>query len=610
MTITESDVTMPEGTAAPEGAVLGPGPATEEEVTFRRKPMVGWFDPSQLMRTAARVLLSEVFGEYADKRELQAALSKPDVHRYTDDDEMWIDFIADLGDGFDSTYTLAWLLARKELELPLGAGERFQTRRGRVLVMGGDEVYPTASREEYNDRMAGPYEAALPCEPVGPVPDLFAIPGNHDWYDGLTSFIRQFCQGRWIGGWRTRQSRSYFALQLPQGWWLWGTDLALCADIDAPQLAYFLKVAREEAKPGDRVILCTPNPSWVVAGTHDPSAFDNLEFFERAVITKHHLSLAATLTGDMHHYARYEREGGGEHKFTAGGGGAYLINTHHLPETITLGYRKERDGTRYIPERDPVEFTRKATYPEVEESRRLARGAVGFGRLNVKFATMLGGMYALIGALLLVRPHPAMTSTLLQLAALPVAIAFALLFGAGLYGLSRMSPGAKPGDSGQAAIGHWILHLVAIGVTAYGLHRLLLHVPLPEGSLARLFFTILSLLLVIGVLGAVGYFVGSAIFGGFLVRADARGINTNEVFAAQRIEDYKNFLRLHIDAQGDLTVYPVKVPKINRKWRFVPAAAVGQSFYEPAESAPQAELIESPIVIRRPVPNRDEEKGG
>jgi hypothetical protein len=33
---------------------------------------------------------------------------KPD-----EDGEMWFDYVADLGDGFDATYAIAWLLARK-----------------------------------------------------------------------------------------------------------------------------------------------------------------------------------------------------------------------------------------------------------------------------------------------------------------------------------------------------------------------------------------------------------------------------------------------------------------------------------------------------------------
>ena len=48
-------------------------------------------------------------------------------------------------------------------------------------------------------------------------PSLYAVPGNHDWYDGLTAFLRLFARQRdaTIGGWRTRQSRSYFAVRLP-----------------------------------------------------------------------------------------------------------------------------------------------------------------------------------------------------------------------------------------------------------------------------------------------------------------------------------------------------------------------------------------------------------
>jgi hypothetical protein len=82
--------------------------------------------------------------------------------------------------------------------------------------MGGDQVYPTPSTEGYEDRLKGPYIAALPCPPHGvPRPTLYALPGNHDWYDGLTAFLRLFVRVKTdnIGGWRTEQSRSYFAVE-------------------------------------------------------------------------------------------------------------------------------------------------------------------------------------------------------------------------------------------------------------------------------------------------------------------------------------------------------------------------------------------------------------
>ena len=91
---------------------------------------------------------------------------------------------------------------------------------------------------------------------------MFVLPGNHDWYDGLTSFLRMFAQGRSIGGWRTRQTRSYFAVQLPHRWWLVGLDTQFGSELDAPQLRYFTRFLTAELQPGDSVILCSATPTW------------------------------------------------------------------------------------------------------------------------------------------------------------------------------------------------------------------------------------------------------------------------------------------------------------------------------------------------------------
>lgn len=66
-------------------------------------------------------------------------------------------------------------------------------------------------------------------------PSCFAIPGNHDWVDGLQIFQRYIHHKSWLGGWLLPQEKSYFALKLPQGWWLLGLDLALENDIDMCQ---------------------------------------------------------------------------------------------------------------------------------------------------------------------------------------------------------------------------------------------------------------------------------------------------------------------------------------------------------------------------------------
>src|SRR5690606_1693852 len=206
---------------------------------FIRKKMVNWYDPKQLAFTAVKTVISGIFGNFADRREMQAALD-PGVEYfdYSDRPELWVDFISDLGDGFNSTYTLAHLMAQEQLDL-----DGHLLKRGNILIMGGDQVYPTPELKEYNNRLKGPYNAAFPwIEGDKDRPSLFALPGNHDWYDGLTNFLRLFCQGRSLGNWHSKQRRSYFALKLHHDYWLWGIDVQLNADIDYPQLCYFKEI--------------------------------------------------------------------------------------------------------------------------------------------------------------------------------------------------------------------------------------------------------------------------------------------------------------------------------------------------------------------------------
>ena len=230
-----------------------PRPAAESDLGFRRRPMVRWFDPHQLIDTAVRVMLSGVFSAYADKRESQAR-EPAEVPDHSEHADLWLDYVADLGDGWNPTYTVARLLATEAITLDWD-GETHCTERGRVLVFGGDAVYPVPKAEEYENRMLGPYRAAMPCAPEQ-APELFAVAGSHDWYDGLVNFTSIFCRNRWVGGWKTRQRRSYFALKLPNGWWLWGIDVQFGASVDEVQLRYFAEVAADQMGPGDRVIVC------------------------------------------------------------------------------------------------------------------------------------------------------------------------------------------------------------------------------------------------------------------------------------------------------------------------------------------------------------------
>ncbi len=180
-------------------------------------------------------------------------------------------------------------------------------------MLGGDQIYPTASAKAYQGRLQDPYRCARPGDSGGGERHVYAIPGNHDWYDGLTAFIRLFCQRsqRTIGTWRTQQRRSYFAVRLREGWWLWSADLALEDDLDPPQQDYFDDQA-QFLKPGDRVILCLPSPTWVAA--FDATAREQPEVSQqsnKAKLIEKRVRLAQArvvlaLAGDLHHYARHE----------------------------------------------------------------------------------------------------------------------------------------------------------------------------------------------------------------------------------------------------------------------------------------------------------------
>jgi hypothetical protein len=72
----------------------------------------------------------------------------------------------------------------------------------------------------------------------------------------------------------------------------------------------------------------------------------------------------------------------------------------------------------------------------------------------------------------------------------------------------------------------------------------------------------------------------------------------NDVSSALSVEDYKNFARLHIDVEGCLTVYPVGLAQVPRRWTINPDSAPQAPWFTPedGESLSPA-LIEPPLVF-------------
>jgi len=625
---------VPYDPALPEDEPDGEQGHAPVQLTWVPQRMTRWFDPAQLIRTGIRALLSGIFGAYADERETQAALAhgaRPDILDYSSLSDFWIDFAADLGDGFDATYSVAWLLGQKNLagkvspEYSTHSDLLAATRRGDVLVLGGDQVYPTASRSEYENRFSGPFEAALPWVAEESRPHLFSIPGNHDWYDGLTSFIRLFCQQRSIGAWKTRQTRSYFAMRLPRRWWLLGIDIQLASDIDQPQLDYFAEVAAS-MQAGDHVILCTAQPSWVEEGDNS-NAYRNLLFFERTILCPRRAKLMLTLTGDLHHYARYSDTTGERHKITAGGGGAFLYGTHRLPEMIELTKADPSEAGEGTGAPTKT-YTRHAVYPDMSTSRRLRFGVLLLGFRNPGFVLALGLIYTLCGWLLqsasqgslLVQstvgagaPMDALMAWLSMqplsrighvlgvlleiMVQVPALMVIAVLLVFGLYKFCSPDPGRPTWLKWIGAV-HGVAHLALIFLLTWWFAHINASLGLQGPGHWRLWMQgglyIVEMIAIGGPLGALLFSL-----------ALLPGVNMNEAFSSQRIEHYKNFLRLHLQADGTLTVYPVGIRRIVR-WKLNPSVSRREPYFVPRRDAPpRVHLIEEPFAVPGPAAPSD-----
>jgi len=514
----------------------------------RKRSMVGWYDPRVLMHSAYQIAIANIFGRHSDTRLIEALASQPQAEfKYSaQEGDFWFDYVSDVGDGWNSTYAIADAIAQPELKV-LHQGASESTRAGRVLVFGGDEVYPYPSRSEYEVRTETPYARAFAGRAH---PDVYAIPGNHDWYDSLVAFSRTFCRPeRGFAGCATRQTRSYFALELPQNWWLLAIDLQLGADLDEPQVQYFQKVAaRMDADA--QLIFCVPEPRWILEEAYP--RHENYEeesstrFLEEQVFKR---KARVFLTGDLHFYKRHE-DAAGNQKITSGGGGAFLHPTH-APAS-----RELRNG-----------FQQRAAYPDEKTSARLAWRNFLFPLLNPKAGWLYAFLYAMSAWLASASLEAADVITL------PTALSAAINAAVrdplnGMWLITIFAGFIFFTDThvrwwrilGGAF--HALLHMAAAFLVGWVALLLTVQVfDLYYGGVVQL----LASGLITVLLGAVA---GSFILGVYLfVSIRIFGRHSNEAFSSLRIQDFKQWLRLRIDAVGTLTIYAIGIDRVPRRWR-------------------------------------------
>ncbi|HEX8844302.1 MAG TPA: metallophosphoesterase [Pyrinomonadaceae bacterium] len=624
--------------------------ATPEE---KRLPMVGWYDPRQLAQTGVEVAISTIFGRHSDHRLVEAMGVTRDgeqFYDYTYDyedngkdicrpdktkprDSIWIDYVGDVGDGWNSTYAIAYHLAETGrtftyTDKDTGTKHQAETKRGDLLIFGGDEVYPTASREMYEDRLLAPYETAL-RRTYGTHPHVFAIPGNHDWYDSLVAFTRLFTSRPWFAGWRTRQTRSYFALKLPHNWWLLGTDVQLGSDIDAPQMKYFESLTQEmdaeEKRSGEpaSIILCHAEPHWIRAaqyGGYDPNYNEsNLKLLEKRLGK----NVAVFIAGDLHHYRRHEAEDKTTQKITAGGGGAFLHPTHYgirgknLDEIVEKGLLTDEQGKRMKP-KDRL-FKLKGCFPPTKESRKITWRDLIFpylkGNMSRTFGLVTAVLYLLLTLTLVNRidefrnlTYQAGTisgTAILTVLNSPPTMFFALVTILGfIFFTDTHSFLYRLIMGGIHAITHilaaFLIALVSVVVVAKisALSPESWRIVVPWGGGFTFFLdlriVLASVLIMIG-----GFIIGSLAMGIYLLLSlNFFGRHGNEAFSVLAVEDWKNFVRLNINQEGDLTIYPIGIRKVARKWK-ERKDGTGPELVPDDRRATQPELIEFPIVMKK-----------
>ncbi|MGE3692051.1 MAG: hypothetical protein AB7F98_11800 [Novosphingobium sp.] len=611
-------------------------------------PMTNWLNPFRLAGVGIEALISGLFGTFADRREAQA-ITRPDHHDevlgYVDrshasrpghvsdanwydyrsdggDGSVWIDYLADTGDGWNSTFAMASLLHEPELIVanPFDGGDPLSLPRGKLLVMGGDQVYPTASPEEYDRRLVKPFRAALGEdrqheEDTGSFGELFAVPGNHDWYDGLRSFLGTFCRqydgvdrpGKIIGERRTRQSRSYFAIKLPYNWWLWGLDSQLRGYIDQPQVDYFSHVAKimhkqAEAEGPFKLIICTGYPSWTHVDPKDPNPrFGSFSYMERLINNYGNAGGAGqaaggkvclSISGDTHHYARHTEVGPGSdcrHYVTCGGGGAYSHPTGQVKrEEFEWHWPLPGEKEGYKPKgRREFELATirhqgkesEALYPSKSQSSKTAMGVLLIAFRNAWFTLAMSALSLAIFRTVPWTPGPFrdIVPELFgnSLESLPMPALFAAMTAALGYTADRKKIGERFAIGAVNALVQLSVILLAGAAALAWLQQCPEWLQLALAALAGGFASATAL--------GLYFLLCYHLFG---------GMHWNELYLGLRSTRYKSMLRMRVDSEGGLTLYAIGLDDSEKGGMF------NRFFGNPGVREPlKPRLIEPPVTI-------------
>ena len=372
-----------------------------------------------------------------------------------------------------------------------------------------------------------------------------------------------------LGGWRTHQRRSYFAVQITERWWVWALDAQLADDIDQPQADYFRTIAAS-IPAGAKIILCGPEPGWLYTKKKGNRALSVMDYVAWAAKNRS-LSVPLVLSGDTHHYSRYEGSDGETQFITSGGGGAFLHSTHQVEEEVNLDRKDDRyywlDGKvkkLTLGESGGV----KAVYPSKAESLSMLGGNFAFVAYNPAFAMVLGVVYWPLT--LIAGSFP---SDIYWIA--PIV----LISGFWAYTRNQEGGGWK---TVAVSAGNGLLHTGAVLLVTRLVARLnALYLADALASVGRLVPWLNStepglagwprtVFVVTGIETVlIGGIIAGFLFGAYLyITSRWFDMNHNDAFSSMRRDSHRHFLRLRV--KGDeVTVFPIGLTKVPKRHEWV-----------------------------------------
>jgi len=288
------------------------------------------------------------------------------VRRFAGRDRISLALLGDPGEGDASQFVVVPVLQRV-------AGD------ADLAVVCSDVIYPAGGIREYADRFYRAY-ADFP----GPI---YALPGNHDWYDGLTGFMTAFCDAPPDAGapdvrgpgpaWKRavrrllwRRAPRASAAEVADMRWYRDDDAQVatqpgpyCA-IDAGPVRLVLidtgitgRIDRDQAgwlravSAGDRPkILLTGRPIYSYGRLQESPIEGGGDVNE--IVTDPRHGYVAVIGGNDHNYQRYPvllRDGRVLQYVVAGGSGAYVSATHQIPNVDRLLPATSEEGFRCYP---------------------------------------------------------------------------------------------------------------------------------------------------------------------------------------------------------------------------------------------------------------------